>query len=161
MLIFRLLCAHTIETKILQRATEKRRLETFVIAKGEFVNPTAAKRSKNQALAEMAMELHRLEGEKIQVVPNTEAGKASVISDEELEMLLDRRPEVFADRQKGWTSTGQVEEEEEAAAAAAAKVVEPDASAKTKTAFAVYEAPVNTDGNLLGMMEGLEDEAEE
>lgn len=161
MLIFRLLCAHTIETKILQRATEKRRLETLVIAKGEFVNPTAAKRSKNQALAEMAMELHRLEGEKIQVVPNTEAGKASVISDEELEMLLDRRPEVFADRQKGWTSTGQVEEEEEAAAAAAAKVVEPDASAKTKTAFAVYEAPVNTDGNLLGMMEGLEDEAEE
>ena len=94
MLIFRLLCAHTIETKILQRATEKRRLETLVIAKGEFVNPTAAKRSKNQALAEMAMELHRLEGEKIQVVPNTEAGKASVISDEELEMLLrDRRGE--------------------------------------------------------------------
>ncbi|KAI0682499.1 SNF2 family N-terminal domain-containing protein [Cerioporus squamosus] len=144
-LIFRLLCAHTIETKILQRATEKRRLETLVIAKGEFVNPTAAKRSKNQALAEMAMELHRLEGERIQVVPNTEAGKASVISDEELDVLLDRRPEVFADRQKGWTSAGQVEEE-----AAAAKIVVPDANAKTKTAFAVYEAPANADGNLLG-----------
>ncbi|RDX45961.1 hypothetical protein OH76DRAFT_1407538 [Lentinus brumalis] len=155
-LIFRLLCAHTIETKILQRATEKRRLETLVIAKGEFVNPTAAKRSKNQALAEMAMELHRLEGERIQVVPNTEAGKASVISDEELEVLLDRRPEVFADRQKGWTSAGQVEEE-----AAAAKIVVPDANAKTKTAFAVYEAPVGADGNLLGMMDGLDDEAEE
>ncbi|RPD53898.1 hypothetical protein L227DRAFT_589139 [Lentinus tigrinus ALCF2SS1-6] len=155
-LIFRLLCAHTIETKILQRATEKRRLETLVIAKGEFVNPTAAKRSKNQALAEMAMELHRIEGEKIQVVPNTEAGKASVISDEELEMLLDRRPEVFADRQKGWTSAGQVEEE-----AAAAKIVAPDANAKTKTAFAVYEAPAHTDGNMLGMMDGMEDEAEE
>ena len=155
-LIFRLLCAHTVETKIMQRATEKRKLEALVIAKGEFVNPTAAKGSKNQALAEMAMELHRLEGEKIQVVPNTEAGKASVISDEELE--LDRRPEVFAGRQKGWTSTGQVKEEE---AAAAAKVVEPDASAKTKTAFAVYEAPANTDENLLGMMDGLEDEAEE
>ncbi len=102
------------------------------------------------------MELHRLEGERIQVVPNTEAGKASVISDEELEVLLDRRPEVFADRQKGWTSAGQVEEE-----AAAAKIVVPDANAKTKTAFAVYEAPVGADGNLLGMMDGLDDEAEE
>lgn len=33
-LIFRLLCAHTIETKILERATEKRKLEALVIAKG-------------------------------------------------------------------------------------------------------------------------------
>ena len=33
-LIFRLLSAHTIETKIMQRATEKRQLEALVIAKG-------------------------------------------------------------------------------------------------------------------------------
>ncbi|KAI8977792.1 SNF2 family N-terminal domain-containing protein [Trametes punicea] len=151
-LIFRLLCAHTIETKILQRATEKRKLEALVIAKGEFKNPVAAKRSKNQALAELAMELHRLEGEKIQVVPSTEAGKASVISDEDLNMLLDRSPEVFADRQKGWTSSGRVEED-----TPAAKVVVPDAAAKTKTAFAVYEAPVR-DSNLLGMMDDLDDD---
>ena len=157
MLIFRLLCAHTVETKIMQRATEKRKLEALVIAKGEFVNPTmAAKRSKNQALAEMAMEMHRLEGEKIQVVPNSEVGKASIISDEELEVLLDRSPEVFADRQKGWTSAGQVEEE-----AAAAKVVAPDPKTKTRTAFAVYEAPVNADGNALGMMDGTDDDGEE
>ena len=155
MLIFRLLCAHTIETKILQRATEKRKLEALVIAKGEFVNPTA-KRNKSQALAELAMEMHRLEGEKIQVVPNTAAGKASVISDEELELLLDRRPEVFADRQKGWTSAGEVEEEE-----AAAAIVRPDAKAGTHTAFAVYEAPVDPDGNILGMMDNLDDEGEE
>lgn len=102
------------------------------------------------------MELHRLEGEKIQVVSSTEAGKASVISDEDLETLLDRRPEVFADRQKGWTSAGQVEEDAEAAAA---PVVVPDAAAKTKTAFAVYEAPAN-DGNVLGMMDDSEGEDE-
>ncbi|KAJ3002599.1 hypothetical protein NUW54_g5763 [Trametes sanguinea] len=173
-LIFRLLCAHTIETKILERATEKRKLEALVIAKGttpvhlcplsamveqffragEFKNPTAMKRSKNQALAEMAMELHRLEGEKIQVVSSSEAGKASVISDEDLNTLLDRSPEVFADRQKGWTSSGQVEEE-----TAAAKIVVPEAASKTKTAFAVYEAPVQ-DGNLLGMMDDLDDDGD-
>ena len=152
MLIFRLLCAHTVETKIMQRATDKRKLEALVIAKGEFVNPTAAKRNKNQALAELAMQLHRLEGEKIQVVPNTEAGKASVISDEELEMLLDRRPEVFADRQKGWTSAAGAEE------AAPAADVPAGADAKTRTAFAVYEAPVNAEGNVLGMMDELDDE---
>lgn len=33
-LIFRLVSAHTIETKIMQRATEKRQLEALVIAKG-------------------------------------------------------------------------------------------------------------------------------
>ncbi|KAI0773135.1 SNF2 family N-terminal domain-containing protein [Trametes elegans] len=154
-LIFRLLCAHTIETKIMERATEKRKLEALVIAKGEFKNPTGAKRSKNQALAELAMELHRLEGEKIQVVSSTEAGKASVISDEDLNTLLDRSPEVFADRQKGWTSSGHIEEE-----TGPAKVVVPDAAANTKTAFAVYEAPAN-DGNILGMMGDLDEDGDE
>ena len=33
-LIFRLVSAHTVETKIMQRATEKRKLEVLVIAKG-------------------------------------------------------------------------------------------------------------------------------
>ena len=61
----------------MQRATDKRKLEALVIAKGEFVNPTAAKRNKNQALAELAMQLHRLEGEKIQVdVPVVVTGES-------------------------------------------------------------------------------------
>ena len=171
-LIFRLLCAHTMETRIMQRATDKRKLEALVIAKGAFVNPTAAasrgksNKSKNQALAELAMELHRLEGERIQVVPSSEAGKASVISDAELEMLLDRRPEVFLDRQKGWTSGGQVAEE--GGVDSAVEAVGPEAKAAmpeaagtgTRTAFAVYEAPVHGDGNVLGMMD-VEDDGEE
>ena len=156
----------------MQRATDKRKLEALVIAKGEFVNPTAAasrgksNKSKNQALAELAMELHRLEGERIQVVPSSEAGKASVISDAELEMLLDRRPEVFLDRQKGWTSGGQVAEE--GGVDSAVEAVGPEAKAAmpeaagtgTRTAFAVYEAPVHGDGNVLGMMD-VEDDGEE
>ncbi|KAI0643363.1 SNF2 family N-terminal domain-containing protein [Trametes meyenii] len=156
-LIFRLICAHTIEMKIMQRATQKRKLETLVIAKGEFKNPTAAKRSEKQALGELAMELHRLEGEKIQVVSNTEADKARVISDADLEVLLDRRPEVFVDRQKGWTSSGQVGDTE--GAEGAAPVPDVAAWAKTKTAFAVYEAPA-VEGNVLGMMGGDSDEEE-
>ncbi|KAH9914362.1 SNF2 family N-terminal domain-containing protein [Epithele typhae] len=150
-LIFRLLCAHTVETKIMQRATEKRKLEAVVIAKGEFVNPTlAASANKRQALAELAMELHRLEGEQIEVVPDTAAGKASVISDADLDMLLDRRPEVFVDRQKGWASAAVVDGQ----SAKKAAVV----GGHAKTAFAVYEAPAQVDGNLLGMMEADEDE---
>ena len=171
MLIFRLLCAHTVETKIMQRATEKRKLEALVIAKGEFVNPTlAAKRSKAQALAELVTELHRLEGEKIQVVPNTAAGKASVISDADLETLLDRSPEVFVGRQKGWTSAGQIADatavEEIVGAgtgsgtgARAAAVKGAAQAGAAPTAFAVYEAP-QTDGNILGMMDGSDDEDE-
>ena len=34
-LIFRLVSAHTVETKIMQCATEKRKLEALVIAKGK------------------------------------------------------------------------------------------------------------------------------
>ncbi|KAG6881112.1 hypothetical protein C0992_001799, partial [Termitomyces sp. T32_za158] len=65
-LIFRLVSAHTIETKIMQRATEKRQLEALVIAKGKFKKPAAAAgKSKPETMAEMAAELLRLEGEKI------------------------------------------------------------------------------------------------
>ena len=37
-LIFRLVTAHTVETKIMQRATDKRKLEVLVIAKGEIAS---------------------------------------------------------------------------------------------------------------------------
>ena len=100
-------------------------------------------------------------------VPNTAAGKASVISDQHLDTLLDRSPEVFVDRQKGWTSAGQVEDAgavEEIVGRSAATDVRRGAASKAApapTAFAVYEAPMRMDGNLLGMMDGLEDEDED
>ncbi|KAL1683249.1 SNF2 family N-terminal domain-containing protein [Schizophyllum commune] len=121
-LIFRLVSAHTIETKIMQRATEKRKLEALVIAKGRFKAPTAAARAAT--MAEMASALLQLEGEKINVVADTKEDRASVLSDADLNKLLDRSPEVFAGRQKGWTSaTGTGKD---------------DGSAP---AFAVYDAP--------------------
>ncbi|KAI9439191.1 SNF2-family ATP dependent chromatin remodeling factor snf21 [Lactarius indigo] len=103
-LIFRLVSRHTIESKILQRASEKRQLEALVIAKGKFKAPIGsnAKTETRQTIAEMAAHLLELEGEHIEVVPSTAAGKRSVISDAELDMLLDRRKEVFEGRGVGW-----------------------------------------------------------
>lgn len=99
-------------------------------------------------MAEMAAALLKLEGEKIQVVPNNAAGKANVISNEELDMLLDRRPEVFVDRGKGWTSAGR------AAADGERDGEGPNAVQAKKAAFAVYEAPVDEAGDALaGMLE--------
>ena len=137
-LIFRLVSAHTIETKIMQRATEKRKLEALVIAKGKFKTPTAqggvSRQSRPETMAEMAASLLRLEGEKIQIVPDTAAGKAGVISDGDLEKLLDRRPEVFVDRGKGWTSA--------------------EKESGDKAAFAVYEASSNEGNDALADMMG-------
>ncbi|OCH85851.1 hypothetical protein OBBRIDRAFT_739131 [Obba rivulosa] len=152
-LIFRLVSAHTIETKIMQRATEKRKLEALVIAKGKFKAPALkSSRQKPETMADMAAALLRLEGEQIEVVPNTDAGKANVISNVELDMLLDRRPEVFTDRGKGWTSASNATKPENVLA-------HEDADAKgRKTAFAVYEAPIDEAGDILAGMMDTEDE---
>ncbi|KAF8226545.1 hypothetical protein L208DRAFT_1406866 [Tricholoma matsutake] len=141
-LIFRLVSAHTIETKIMQRATEKKKLEALVIAKGKFKKPAAVDGGKPETMAELAASLLRLEGEKIDVVQNTAEGKAGVLSDEDLGMLLDRRPEVFVDRGQGWTST------------AGADWQGAGEGAGKKTAFAVYEAPVDQGNDALAKMLG-------
>ncbi|KAF8827928.1 hypothetical protein HHX47_DHR4000605 [Lentinula edodes] len=144
-LIYRLVSAHTIETKIMQRATEKRQLEALVIAKGKFRMPSAAAQrgGKSETIAEMAASLLRLEGEKIDVVPNTNEGKANVLTDEDLDSLLDRSPEVFTDRGKGWTSANPPGK----------SVVE----SSKKAAFAVYDAPADEGNDALAMMLGEDD----
>jgi ATP-dependent DNA helicase len=92
-------------------------------------------------MAEMAASLLRLEGEKIDVVPNTKAGKANVLSDKDLEVLLDRSPEVFVDRGQGWTSGKTVEGRQ-------------DTNGMNKTAFAVFEAPVDEGNDVLAKLLG-------
>lgn len=145
-LIFRLVSAHTIETKIMQRATEKRKLEALVIAKGKFKMPAAAASTKRETIAEMAASLLKLEGEKIEVVPNTKEGKRGVLSDEDLNILLDRSPEVFAERGEGWSSRS--------AAVGKRKVQDVAQDAGKKAAFAVYEAPVEEGNDALAKMMG-------
>ncbi|KAF9222210.1 hypothetical protein BS17DRAFT_784014 [Gyrodon lividus] len=141
-LIFRFVTAHTIETKIMQRATEKRKLEALVIAKGKFKMPGQAGRTKADNIAEMAAALLRLEGDHIEVVPETREGKQGVLSDRDLEMLLDRSDTVFTDRGRGWSSgVGAAREGEEAPVA-------------KKAAFAVYEAPVHEGNQLVAKIMG-------
>ncbi|KAF7729861.1 hypothetical protein EC973_003595 [Apophysomyces ossiformis] len=95
-LIYRFVAANTVEAKILERATAKRRLEKLVIHKGKFKNPVtsmspSAKREQENTVRELAEILASEDGEEVQIVSQGD----KVISDEDLEMLLDRSPEVF------------------------------------------------------------------
>ncbi|CAE6419863.1 unnamed protein product [Rhizoctonia solani] len=101
-LIFRLICQHTIETKIMECATGKRKLEAMVIAKDKFRGFEKGK-SRNENLVNMANEMLQLEGEKIHLANRGD----EIISDADLDVLLDRRPEVFTQRNKGWTGKNE------------------------------------------------------
>src|SRR5882762_9847505 len=80
--------------------------------------------AKQETMAKMAADLLRLEGEQIQIVPSTAAGKKAVsLSDEELNMLLDRNLDEMANRGKEWNSAGV------------------GAGVAKKAAFAVFNAP--------------------
>jgi ATP-dependent DNA helicase len=183
-LIFRLVSRHTIESKIMQRASEKRQLEALVIAKGvcgaltlphplpcaganiyspgKFKGPIggSAKASEaRQTIAEMAAQLLELEGEHIEVVQSSAAGKRGIISDAELDMLLDRRKEVFAGRRVGWKSGASVRSANGARKAGGkGSPGAPAASARRDNAdaglFEVYEAPVDEGNDALAHMLG-------
>ncbi|KAG0696609.1 SNF2 family N-terminal domain-containing protein [Suillus ampliporus] len=137
-LVFRLVTAHTIETRIMHRATEKRKLEALVIAKGKFKLPGQSggpAKSNAQSMTELAADLLKLEGEKIDVVTNTSTeGKKRVLSDEDLDMLLDRSEAVFTGRKKGWKSE--------------------EGGHGKRAAFAVYEAPVHEGNELVAKIMG-------
>ena len=138
--------------------------------------PAAAASTKKETIAEMAAALLRVEGEKIDVVPNTKEGKQGVLSDADLEVLLDRRPEVFLERRKGWVSGAAASGLAAAASSAhhqdggAAGMVDQDVvvvvsdvdysavGAGKKAAFAVYEAPVDEGNDSLSKMLGDEEE---
>ncbi len=74
-LIFRLVSAHTVETKILQKAGNKRKLEALVISQGKFGRMVdengrvllGKTKQKTESTAEMARALLDLEGEEINV----------------------------------------------------------------------------------------------
>ncbi|KAI9566666.1 hypothetical protein HD554DRAFT_2174326 [Boletus coccyginus] len=138
-LVFRLVTAHTIETRIMQRATEKRQLEALVIAKGKFKMSGQAGRTKADNIADMAAVLLRLEGDHIEVVPETWEGKEGMVSDRDLGRL-DRSEAVFTERRKGWSSeqsgTGVGWE------------------GGKKAAFAEYEAPVHNGNELVAKIMG-------
>ncbi|KAI6144467.1 P-loop containing nucleoside triphosphate hydrolase protein [Pisolithus tinctorius] len=141
-LIFRLVTAHTIEQRIMHRASEKRQLEA--LGSSRCLDRLDERRQSSRA-------------ENIEVVPATREGKRGVLSDEDLDMLLDRSEAVFVDRGKGWSAGGGVVVAH-AHDTTSGKPVSgrrgrcgatavPEASAPPvvgkRAAFAVYEAPVN------------------
>ncbi|KAI8645899.1 SNF2 family N-terminal domain-containing protein [Parasitella parasitica] len=88
-LIYRLAAAKTIEAKMLERATGKRRLEKLVISRGKFKSPVS--KFKETTMRELADILASEDGEEIQIVAQGD----KVISDEDIDKLLDRSPSVF------------------------------------------------------------------
>ncbi|KAK3828451.1 MAG: SNF2 family N-terminal domain-containing protein [Benniella sp.] len=89
-MIYRLVTANTVEGKIIERASSKRKLEKLVIHKGKFKQPPSSSSgvSSDRAatLADLAEMLAQDDGEKIQLATKDDV----VISDKHLEMLLDR-----------------------------------------------------------------------
>ncbi|EIM84752.1 uncharacterized protein STEHIDRAFT_122727 [Stereum hirsutum FP-91666 SS1] len=165
-LVFRLVSKHTIESKIMERASEKRQLEAMVIAKGKFkmpVGPASAAAEKRETMAEMAASLLALEGEKIEVVPDTEAGKKSIMSDADLDALLDRRKEVFEGRGAGWTSATAGAEKAGKGGKGGKKAKDEDGKdgeGDRKGLFEVYEAPKDEGNEALARMMAEDEPAE-
>lgn len=121
--------------------------------------PAAAASTKKETMAEMAAALLRLEGEKIEVVPDTKEGKQGVLSNADLDALLDRRPEVFSERRKGWISGAGGVVAQNGMDRDVPDVDHVAVGAGRKAAFAVYEAPVEEGNDSLVKMLG-EDEDE-
>jgi ATP-dependent DNA helicase len=117
---------------------------------GKFNKPaaTASAAGGAKSMAEMAAELLKLEADKIEVVPPPSEGdesKYQVLSDEELEMLLDRSPEVFVERGRGWTNVREqvsmkIDQQKGKGVDEEVAEVERVVVDGKKAAFAVYEA---------------------
>ncbi|KAF9585858.1 hypothetical protein BGW38_000414 [Lunasporangiospora selenospora] len=117
-MVYRLVTANTIEGKIIEKASSKRKLEKLVIQKGKFKqlpstsNP-GSRADRAATLAELADLLAQDDGEKVQVATKDDV----VISDKHLEMLLDRSEAAYASNRSGTA-------EDADAGAATFKVVE-------------------------------------
>lgn len=97
---------------------------------GKFRAPGQKLQTHAQAVADIH-DSFALKESAIEVVPSTEAGKASVIGKDVLESLLDR---------SSWEEGEDIEAETKKVATAA------DAAGKGKATFAVFEASGDADG---------------
>ncbi|XP_075337941.1 lymphoid-specific helicase isoform X2 [Odontesthes bonariensis] len=94
--VYRLVTANTIDQKILERASAKRKLEQMVIHKNKFKGGKAElKQSKSCIDLDELRELLKVKGPEKEV----KASRGKVISDKDLEILLDRSD--LLDKNKG------------------------------------------------------------
>uniref|UniRef100_A0A1A8FT28 Proliferation-associated SNF2-like protein n=1 Tax=Nothobranchius korthausae TaxID=1143690 RepID=A0A1A8FT28_9TELE len=85
--VYRLVTANTIDQKILERASAKRKLEQMVIHKNKFKGGKAELKSNRSCIdLEELQELLKAKGTEKEV----KASRGKVISDKDLEILLDR-----------------------------------------------------------------------
>ncbi|KAI9138275.1 P-loop containing nucleoside triphosphate hydrolase protein [Paraphysoderma sedebokerense] len=84
-MVYRLVTANTVEQKMIERATSKRRLEKLIIQKGQFKGHSR-KEADELTIAELAEVLASHDGEKVDVLKEGE----QVIPADELERILDR-----------------------------------------------------------------------
>lgn len=99
-IVYRFATAATIEQTLLEKADGKRRLERLVIQKGKFKSVSAPVAGTGDDHEELSSILLREDFEKVNVV---QAGQ-QVLSDTELETLLDRSKEAYDRAEKGSTS---------------------------------------------------------
>ncbi|PLW09074.1 hypothetical protein PCANC_23943 [Puccinia coronata f. sp. avenae] len=120
-LVFRLVSGNTIESKMLEKAGQKRKLETLVIGNGfdltqkveddenenseddiqEILLGKKSHRRKQKTMKELAEALLNTDGERITLVEQGD----QILSDEQLEALLDRSDEAM-ERKLGWKTEG-------------------------------------------------------
>ncbi|XP_049457134.1 lymphoid-specific helicase isoform X1 [Epinephelus fuscoguttatus] len=101
--VYRLVTANTIDQKILERASAKRKLEQMVIHKNKFKGAKAElNQSKSCIDLDELKELLKARGTEKEV----KASKGKVISDKDLELLLDRSD--LLDKGKGNTKKERV-----------------------------------------------------
>ncbi|KAG0088351.1 hypothetical protein BGZ93_002389 [Podila epicladia] len=103
-MIYRLVTANTVEGKIIERAASKRKLEKLVIHKGKFKQPPTPATpgsgvDRASTLSELARILEEDDHEKFQVASKGD----EVISDKDLEMLLDRSEAAYSNHMASGT----------------------------------------------------------
>jgi len=106
----------------------------LIVMSGKFRAP-GQRTMKGEDTGEVVNGLLGLEGEKIEVVPNNDTGKAQAISDDDLNLLLDRSPAVYEDRVSGWVRAV-------------------DGKKNTSAAFEVFEATPDEGSNRLAKIFG-------
>ncbi|KAF2849728.1 SNF2 family helicase/ATPase-like protein PasG [Plenodomus tracheiphilus IPT5] len=105
-IVYRFATRNTVEQKLLESAEAKRRLEKLVIRKGGVRNDRGKARGndKEQEVEELQKLLRRSDGEKFDI-EGTEGGK--LMSDEELEILLDRSDDAYTRAEEGLDIGGE------------------------------------------------------
>lgn len=100
-IVYRLATKGTVEQTLLEKADAKRRLERLVIQKGKFRSLLDTNASAHD-MEEMRKVLGEDEFERFE----TGADPASILSDQDLEILTDRSEEAYARAEKGLEQSG-------------------------------------------------------